>query len=222
MTPLTHRFGSMIWLAAVPAVALATATVAQPPDGPPEDRPRGPSDRLRAALDANGDFELDESEIENAAAALRALDKDGNGRIDRHEFRPPMPPPPREFGGRGGPEGRPPREGGGEFRRPREGERPEGPPGERPRRERPEGPPRERPDGPPREGGGPRGRGPGEGPSPERFVERAMSFDADDDGKLDREELGRFAEEMMSRMRAGMAERMKGDGPPRRGPPDSE
>jgi hypothetical protein len=213
---------SLIWLAAVPtAVVAIAAAVAEPPEGPPGDRPRGPADRLRAALDANGDHELDEGELENAAAALRSLDENGNGRIDRQEFRPPMPPPPpRRVADRVGPEGRPPR-AGGEFRRPRDGERPTGPPGERPRRERPDGPPRERLERPAREGG-PRGPEPGERPSPERFVERAMSFDTDGDGKLDREELGRFAEEMMARMRAGMAERLRGGGPPRRGPPDSE
>lgn len=214
MTRITSTVRPLIWLAALPTAAFAIATaVAESPDGPPGDRPRGPADRLRAALDANGDHELDESELANAAAALRSLDENGNGRIDRQEFRPPMPPPPREFGGRGGPEGRPPRETG-EFRRPRDGERPAGPPGERPRRERPAGPPRD--------GGGARFRDSGERPSPERFVERAMSFDADGDEKLDREEVGKLAEEMLARMRAGIADRGRGDGPPRRGPPDSE
>ena len=44
-------------------------------------------------------------------------------------------------------------------------------------------------------------RGP---PSPERMVEHAMTFDADGDGKLDRDELGKFAEGMRERMRAGV------------------
>jgi hypothetical protein len=35
-------------------------------------------------------------------------------------------------------------------------------------------------------------------------VERALSFDADGDGKLDRDELGKFAEGMRERMRAGV------------------
>jgi hypothetical protein len=176
---------SIIWLTALPVAALAiAAAVAQPPDAPPGNRPHGPADRLRAALDANGDHELDEEELANATAALRSLDEDGNGRIDRNEFRPPMPPPPREFGDRG---------------------------------------PDRRPEGrPPREAAGPRPREPGDRPSPERFVERAMSFDADADGKLDREELGKFAEAMMARMRAGIADRGLGDRRPRREPPDSE
>jgi hypothetical protein len=33
-------------------------------------------------------------------------------------------------------------------------------------------------------------------PSPERFVEHAMEFDADKDGKLSREELMKFAQQM--------------------------
>jgi translation initiation factor IF-2 len=73
--------------------------------------------------------------------------------------------------------------------------------------ERPEGPPDR---GGPREGrggtregrGGPGGGGPGGPPSPERFVEHAMKFDADGDGKLDREELTKFAEDIQ-RMRGG-------------------
>ena len=81
--------------------------------------------------------------------------------------------------------------------------------------ERPEGPPErggsfERPGGG-REGQGPGGRegrmgpgggGPGGPPSPERFIEHAMEFDADGDGKLDRDELTKFAGEIQ-RMRGG-------------------
>lgn len=37
-------------------------------------------------------------------------------------------------------------------------------------------------------------------PSPERFVAHAMEFDADGDGKLDKDELTKFAEQMHSRM----------------------
>lgn len=68
-------------------------------------------------------------------------------------------------------------------------------------------------------------RGP---PSPERMVEHAMTFDADGDGKLDRTELTKFAEEMQAmRMRGGPGGqggggRGKGQGagrgPGRRGP----
>jgi hypothetical protein len=70
-------------------------------------------------------------------------------------------------------------------------------------------------------------RGP---PSPERMVEHAMTFDADGDGKLDRAELTKFAEEMQARRmrggpggpggegRGGNAGPGGGRGPGRRGP----
>lgn len=71
--------------------------------------------------------------------------------------------------------------------------------------------------GPPGGPGGER-RGP---PSPEQFIERAMKFDADGDGKLDRSELTKLAEEMQARRPRGGP----GGGPdgprgggPRRGP----
>ncbi|MFM8413262.1 MAG: hypothetical protein ACKOCX_00900 [Planctomycetota bacterium] len=210
---MNRRLRPLSLAAVVPTAALLSlaATFAQPPEGPPRDGPppHGPADRLRAALDANGDHELDEGELAAASEALKSLDEDGNGRLDRHEFRPPLPPPPRGGFGDRGPEGRPPREGGPEVRRPREGFRPEG-----------EGPRRERPDGPPRPGAGPRGRGPG--PSPERFVERAMAFDADGDGKLDRDELGKFAAAMRERMTGSPGGRDRGAGPPPSESPESE
>lgn len=71
---------------------------------------------------------------------------------------------------------------------------------------------------PPREGAG-RGEG---GPSPERFTERALAFDADGDGKLDRSEMERFAGEMMQRMRRAMAERRGPPGERGRRPRDGE
>ena len=65
------------------------------------------------------------------------------------------------------------------------------------------------------QGRGPEGRGaPGGPPSPERLVERAMTFDTDGDGKLDKNELTKFAEEMMNRMRPGGPPREGRSGPP--------
>lgn len=55
------------------------------------------------------------------------------------------------------------------------------------------------------------------GPSPERFVERALTFDADGDGKLDRTELEKFAVEVTQRMRAVRAERGMAPGDARDG-----
>jgi hypothetical protein len=182
------------------AATCGAFALAQPPagrDGPPPGR----GDTIRQALDTNGDHQLDADEIKNAAASLAKADKNGDGRLDHEEFRPPLPPIPRGEGGFRGPppreegfEGRPPRGDAGEGAPPREG---------RPFRE-----------GAFRGEGGPRPEG---GPSPERFVERALTFDADGDGKLDRAELEKFAGEVMQRMRAGMAERGQGPGGPRDG-----
>ena len=84
------------------------------PDGP---GPRGPGGGFRPpfmplmfALDADRDGELSASEIENAPVALRALDRDGNGKLTREELRPrfdgPGDGPPRR-GRRGRPGNRP-------------------------------------------------------------------------------------------------------------------
>lgn len=216
----------------IPAALVSTA-LAQPPEAPPGPPPGGPPaehrDPLRGALDANRDFELDADEIASAPEAIKKLDKNGDGKLDREELRPPMGPPP---GGRG-PEGRPPE---GRPRRPGEfGGRPprDGEPGRHPREgrdgppppprdgETPSGPPRPRdgdtPEGPPppREGGRPGAGGPGDRPSPERFLERAKEFDADGDGKLDESELRKMAEAMAERMRGRGPD--GGGGPPRDG-----
>ena len=80
-----------------------------PPDGSGQDRPRirrMPIHPLMAALDVNKDGTLDEQEIGNAVAALKTLDKNGDGKLTPDELRPPFPP-----GGERGP-------GGPGFRRP--------------------------------------------------------------------------------------------------------
>jgi hypothetical protein len=61
-----------------------------PPDGPgqPGQRPIPP---LIAALDANHDGVIDADEIANAPAALRKLDKNGDGKLTMDELRPPRP-----------------------------------------------------------------------------------------------------------------------------------
>ncbi len=82
---------------------------------------RPPQHPLEMALDANGDGVIDAKELANAVAALKKLDKNGDGRITEDEYRPMRPG--AGFGGSlggkgqggfggepGGPEGR---QGGG-------------------------------------------------------------------------------------------------------------
>ena len=82
-----------------------------PPGGTNEFRPAPPAGAkhpvppIVAALDANGDGELDSTEISNASAALLQLDVNGDGQLTREELRP------RGHGGPGGAGGPP--EGGG-------------------------------------------------------------------------------------------------------------
>jgi len=119
------------------SAACSQVVTAQPPerpDGPPPER----RDGLRSALDTNGDHELDADEIKNASANLAKADRNGDGKIDHEEFRPPLPPIPRGEGGfRGtgpaGERGGGVRPGDGPRRRPdpaegtESGERPERP-----------------------------------------------------------------------------------------------
>ena len=180
------------------------------PDGPPPegrrgergpDGPGGPGEPGRppmpnplvAALDKNWDHEISAEELQAATASLLTLDKNEDGKLTDDEMRPPRP----EGGGRG--DGPPGREGAGRGDGPPGGEgagRGDGPPGR-------EG--AGRGDGPPGGGQGPGGGGPGAGgpggpPNPERLVEHALHFDADGDGKLDKAELTKFAQEFTSRM----------------------
>ena len=78
-----------------------------PGGGGPEGR-RMPPPPLVAALDANHDGVIDESEIENAPAALRALDKNGDGKLTFDELRPPRPQGRGFHGGPGPHDGPPP------------------------------------------------------------------------------------------------------------------
>ena len=58
------------------------------------------------SLDANGDGVIDAEEIANAPAALRKLDKDGDGKLTPDEYREPGAPGGAPGGQRGGPPGR--------------------------------------------------------------------------------------------------------------------
>jgi hypothetical protein len=164
---------------------------------------------IMQALDADGDGQLSDKEIENAAVALKSLDKDKNGKVSADELRPNF----GNFGGGARGEARPDGEGRGAP--PREGRRPdaEGGAGAREgRRPGGEGAPADR-----------EGRGPGAGrggfgpPSPEDFANRAMEFDADKDGKLSKDELMKMGEQFgrgFGGGRAGAPPRQR-DGEPR-------
>ena len=68
--------------------------------GQPGESQRPPVPPLIAALDTNHNGVIDATEIDNAPAALRTLDKNGDGQLTMDELRPPRPQ-----GGRGGPGG---------------------------------------------------------------------------------------------------------------------
>ena len=88
---------------------LACLTIAQPPGGRGVGRQgRGPRPGggdfgpprfpVMTALDANQDGEISAAEVENAAAALKKLDRNSDGKLSQEELRP-------QFAGRGGPGG---------------------------------------------------------------------------------------------------------------------
>ena len=83
----------------------ANAQDSTPPnDGPPGGgngmRPQHPPlPAIVRALDANHDGVIDASEIANASAALKTLDKNGDGKLTPDEF---MGPRPQMHGGQGG------------------------------------------------------------------------------------------------------------------------
>lgn len=122
---------------------------------------RPPMHPLQLALDAKGDGVIDAKELANAVAALKKLDKNGDGKLTDDEFRPARPQSGQ--GGQGG-------QGGVGGQR--------GAPGEK------GGEPR-RPEGQPGGGGGP-GDNPG---SDGDFVTRLFQNDKNKDGKLTKDEL---------------------------------
>ncbi|HWB61304.1 MAG TPA: hypothetical protein VG733_17615 [Chthoniobacteraceae bacterium] len=62
----------------------------QPPPPPP---PHPPVPLIIRALDANHDGIIDAQKIANAPAALKSLDKNGDGKLTPDEYMGPMPPP---------------------------------------------------------------------------------------------------------------------------------
>jgi hypothetical protein len=80
------------------------------PGGPGGMR-RMPPSPLMEALDANHDGVIDATEIANASAALKSLDKNGDGKLTQEELRPPRPQGGGDRPGRPpGPNGQPPQQ----------------------------------------------------------------------------------------------------------------
>jgi len=107
------------------ALGATTPLIAQ--DGPPPGREGGPGGNrgqggqrqpppIIGALDANQDGEIDATEIANASAALKKLDKNGDGKLTPDEFMGARP------GGQGGP--------GGQGSQSGQGNRPQRPSGQ--------------------------------------------------------------------------------------------
>lgn len=68
-------------------------------DGPPPFAPPPPPPHpLETALDADQDGIISAKELENAAAALRKLDRNGDGQISEREYRPAPPHGPGPHG----------------------------------------------------------------------------------------------------------------------------
>jgi len=185
------------------SLAVSSLVSAQPPEGgdnppPPPREGRGPRPNpLAEALDKNRDGEISADELKEATASLQTLDANKDGALSREEMRPPGPPPGRPEG-----EGRPP----------------EPPPGGPEGEGRPPGRPPRGPEGEGRPPGGP------EAGIAEGFIQHAMSFDADGDGKLSRDELMQLARALpphpgqgMRRGQGGRPPGGRGEGPG--GPP---
>jgi len=75
----------------LPAVSIMAQNAGDRPNRG-EGRQR-PMPAIVAALDANGDGEIDAEEIKNAVAVLKKLDKDGNGKLSREEIMGARPGP---------------------------------------------------------------------------------------------------------------------------------
>jgi hypothetical protein len=70
------------------ASVLATVAISSAQDAPGGNAERRPVPPIIAALDANKDGVIDADEIAKAPAALKTLDKDGDGKLSREETMP--------------------------------------------------------------------------------------------------------------------------------------
>ena len=119
----TAALGVVIWAATAQEAGKAPPGGERPPYGdapapgrPPGDFPRPQASPIVAALDANGDSIIDASEIAKASAALKKVDKNGDGQLTPDEYRPQGGPGYRRNGPR--PDGPPLGDAPGQPRRP--------------------------------------------------------------------------------------------------------
>ncbi len=151
------------------------------PEGAPPRRPDGapggppPGGGLFGALDIDRDGQLSNAEIVGAGSALLKLDRNGDGKLTPDEA---------FAGGPGGPGGPPGRPGAGRG----------APDPARPGDRRPG-------DGPPPGERRPGQRGPG-GQNPEEFRDRLKQADANNDGKISKDEAPPFMKERFDRLDA--------------------
>lgn len=173
------------------AIAGTWTAMAQPPGGrggqggPGGHQGGPPPSPVVEALDVNQDHEISAREIAGAAASLKKLDKNRDGKLTHDEIHSGGGPGDRGQGGPGGGRGQGGRSEGG----------------------RGEGGPRGGNGGP----GGEHGHGQ---PTPEQFLEHAMTFDADKDGMISKAELAKMAKAVTEEM----AKRGGGHGPGGGGP----
>lgn len=80
---------------ALPAISLNAQDGPRPPRGPRGDGPRPPGPPLIAKLDLNHDGTIDASELNAAPESLRALDKNGDGKLTPDELGGGRGPGPR-------------------------------------------------------------------------------------------------------------------------------
>lgn len=119
MKTKTKTMLAVLWLSAIAFVVNVNAQDAggSPQRGPGMGRRMPPPSPLMEALDANHDGVIDADEIANASAALKKLDKNGDGKLTQDELRPQHPQGMSGQGGPGGPgqqdQHRGPGQGGG-------------------------------------------------------------------------------------------------------------
>ena len=91
MKTTTSLIALLIGLGTAAAIAQDAPPRGEGRQGGPPGGGQRPASPLMAALDANQDGVIDAKEIQNAVAALKKLDKNGDGQLTADELRPQRP-----------------------------------------------------------------------------------------------------------------------------------